>query len=261
MVVGWVLRWSLAGALRRPEADTEAGLVQHPPVFPATLFDFNGVLVDDERVHLEAFQETLKPLGIELSTDDYWEKYLGFDDKGAFEAILRDSGRTPSSEEILGLIEAKRPHYLRRAELTLETFPGAADLVRRRAAYGPVGVVSGALTAEIEFGLERLGVRELVRRIVSAEDTQRSKPDPEGYLMGLEWLRDLIGEKAKEALVFEDSPAGIHAAKAAGFTVVGLGHSYDLETLRGAGADWTISRLELLQEEDLVALYRARFGS
>src|SRR5690606_1948390 len=57
-----------------------------PPVFACTLFDYNGVLVDDEHVHLAAFQDALAPLGISLSEADYWDKYLGFDDVGAFEA-------------------------------------------------------------------------------------------------------------------------------------------------------------------------------
>jgi beta-phosphoglucomutase-like phosphatase (HAD superfamily) len=64
-------------------------------VFPATLFDYNGVLVDDENVHLEAFRDVLGPLGIDLEEADYWEKYLGFDDAGAFRAVLVDAGRTP----------------------------------------------------------------------------------------------------------------------------------------------------------------------
>src|SRR5690606_1870035 len=115
------------------------------PVFPATLFDFNGVLIDDEHVHLEAFRDVPAPLGIEVSEEAYWERYLGFDDRGAFEAILRDAGRTTSPRELTSLIEAKRPHYMNRAKASLRTFPGAGELVTQRAAAGPVGVVSGAL--------------------------------------------------------------------------------------------------------------------
>ena len=55
------------------------------PMFPATLFDFNGVLVDDESVHLAAFRDALAPLGIGLTDEAYVEKYLGYDDRGAFD--------------------------------------------------------------------------------------------------------------------------------------------------------------------------------
>ena len=94
-------------------------------MFPATIFDYNGVLVDDEVVHLAAFRDVLSPLVISLSEADYWERYLGFDDAGAFRAVLADNGREPTDREVHALIEAKRPHYLARRA-------GHAARVRRR---------------------------------------------------------------------------------------------------------------------------------
>src|SRR5258706_13036822 len=116
----------------------------------ATLFDYNGVLVDDEDVHFAAFREALVPLGIGLTEEEYIARYLGFDDAGAFRAILRDAGRTPSDEEVAALVLAKKPLYLARAD-ELRTFPGAREIVVRRAARGPVGIVSGALRSEIDL--------------------------------------------------------------------------------------------------------------
>ena len=58
----------------------------------STLFDFNGVLVDDESVHLAAFREVVAPLGIVIDDATYAERYLGFDDAGAFRAMLADAG-------------------------------------------------------------------------------------------------------------------------------------------------------------------------
>jgi beta-phosphoglucomutase-like phosphatase (HAD superfamily) len=110
-------------------------------MFPATLFDYNGVLVDDESVHLAAFRDTLAPLGITLTDEAYVERYLGFDDRGAFEALLADNGRPVTDELVERLIEAKTPLYLKRARERLPTFEGAAAAVRRRAAAGPVVIV------------------------------------------------------------------------------------------------------------------------
>lgn len=229
-------------------------------MFPATLFDFNGVLVDDEHVHLEAFRDAVRPIGIEITDQEYWDELLGFDDAGAFEALLKKAGRPAPFAAVQKLIDDKRPLYMARAQESLKTFTGAADLVRARAAVGPVAVVSGALTDEIEFGLLHLGVRDLVQKIISAEDTQVSKPNPEGYLMGIEWLRGLIGEGAKRALVIEDSLDGIAAAKAAGLPTVAVGHSYPLEKLQVSGADLVLPHLSDLDEARTVALYQSLYG-
>jgi beta-phosphoglucomutase len=227
-------------------------------VFRATLFDFNGVLVDDELVHLAAFQDVLRPLGIELTDADYWEKYLGFDDVGAFEAIFSDFGREATRAELLHLVETKRPHYMRRAQAELKTFPGAADLVRLTATFGPVGIVSGALKDEIELGLNHLGVRDRVGRVVSAEQTSASKPDPDGYLQGYAWVHELSDASPAETLVFEDSPAGIEAALAVGLTVVALAHSYGEATLRSTGAALVLPQIQEATAEQLRQLYERR---
>ena len=160
-------------------------------VFPATFFDYNGVLVDDEAVHCAAMLAAVRPLGITFSERDYWERYLGFDDIGAFQAILHDAGRSPRSEVVNELVETKARLYLEAARDQLETFDGAGALVRRLAQAGPVAVVSGALRHEIELGLEVLGVTQSICCIVAAEDTTASKPDPEGYEIAKRRLREL----------------------------------------------------------------------
>lgn len=230
-------------------------------MFPVTFFDFNGVLVNDEQVHLETFREVLATLGVELSEQDYLQRYLGYDDAGAFRAVLADAGQSSSDEQIAALIEAKRPLYMQRARVSLPTFAGAAELVRRRALAGPALVVSGALRDEIELGLEVLDVRSQIQAIVSAEDTRACKPDPEGYLIAKRWL----GERgqaaaASQALVIEDSLAGVQAAKAAGLSCVGVAHTYSAAELTEAGADQVTGTLPELTDELLQALFRRLHG-
>ena len=229
--------------------------------FAATLFDYNGVLANDETVHLAAFQDALAPLGITLTEADYWEKYLGFDDVGAFGAILTDAGRPPAVAQIAELVEAKRPLYRARAELSLPLFPGASELIRRRATAGPVGIVSGALRDEIELGIDALGVRELIVSVVAAEDTRASKPDPHGYLLGIQALSKLVpASVAERALVIEDSLAGIEAAKAAGLPCIAVGHSYPESELYAHGADLVVADLISIDEQRLSELYRKLYG-
>lgn len=227
-------------------------------MFPATLFDYNGVLADDEIVHLAAFRDTVRPLGIEISEADYLERYLGFDDKGAFEALLVEAGRPATPEAVLALVEAKRPHYMQRARGGLRTFPGAAEAVRRQSAHGPVVVVSGALREEIELGLAQLGVRELVLHIVSAEDTHRSKPDPEGYRLAVEFLR--THGIVDAALVIEDSLDGIAAAKAAGLPCVAVAQSYSRDRLLLSGADLVVDGIADVDDQALRQLFASLHG-
>lgn len=230
-------------------------------MFPATLFDFNGVLVDDERVHLDAFRASVEPLGLSISEQEYWEEYLGYDDVGAFTAILKKAGRDAGRERVMELVAKKRPLYMERALTSLQTFPGAAELIRRRAACGPVGIVSGALRDEIEFGLAHLKVFHLVGHITAAEDTAVSKPDPEGYRLGIEWLLELLSlEKAQRALVIEDSLDGIAAAKAAGLPVIAVAHSYSRDELEDSGADLVVDTIAQIDDACLEGLFYELYG-
>jgi len=212
-----------------------------------TLFDFNGVLVDDEHVHFEAFRAVLSAEGIELDEARYTERYLGFDDAGAFRAILEDAGRAATQDRVHALIEAKKPAYLTRIEKALRIFPGAAAVVRRRAALGPVAIVSGALRHEIELCLDRMGVASAVSFVIAAEDTRACKPDPEGYLLA----KERLGSGGERAVVVEDSLAGVEAAKAAGLRCVAVAHSYSLERLRTSGADAVFAALADVTDEAL----------
>lgn len=227
-------------------------------MFTATLFDYNGVLVDDEAVHLAAFRDVLGPFGIEISETEYVDRYLGFDDVGAFEAIFRDRGRPLGERDVSALVEAKRPFYLQRAKGTLRGFPGASELVRRRAGAGPVGIVSGALRDEIRLGLDVLGVRDLVRVVISAEDARKSKPDPEGYLLALEALS--LSASPDHCIVVEDSLAGVASARAASLACIAVAHSYPADELRRAGADVVVAHLDAITEA-LLADLSARLRS
>jgi HAD superfamily hydrolase (TIGR01509 family) len=233
--------------------------------FLSYLFDYNGVLVDDELVHLAAFRDVVRPLGIDLSEAEYTAKYLGYDDVGAFRAILRDYGLEADDARVRSLVEAKKPEYLRRARSELKTFPGAGELLRRLAQNGAVvGIVSGALREEIELGLRALGAEQTIRFVVSAEDTRACKPDPEGYLIGRARLASISGpETVDQALVIEDSLAGIEAARAAQLPCLAVAHSYEESQLWAAGATGVVANLADISDPlltDLANRFRAKEG-
>ena len=203
----------------------------------ATLFDFNGVLVDDERLHLDGFNAALRPAGVAISLEDYNERYLGFDDRGAFVAMLRDRGLDHDDARVAALIAAKSVVYAELASRSLTVFEGAAELLRSAAARGPVAIVSGALRGEIDVALRLMGAEDVPRVIVAAEDVAACKPDPEGYLQGVARLSAVAGGlDPSRCVAIEDSVAGVQSARAAGLCVVAVEHSYDAAALREAGA-------------------------
>jgi len=83
-------------------------------VLRAILFDFNGVLVDDEPVHLELFQRVLADEGIALSAGDYYTRYLGLDDRAGFAAMLAAAGEAATVPRLMRLTARKASYYQER---------------------------------------------------------------------------------------------------------------------------------------------------
>jgi beta-phosphoglucomutase-like phosphatase (HAD superfamily) len=212
----------------------------------ATLFDFDGVLVDSEPVHLAAFNDVLAPLDLAIGEGEYLSEYFSLDDAGVFRAVLRRTGSVVSEAHVQSLVDAKAPRFMERFGEAFRVFPGADALVARRASRGPVGIVSGALRGEIEFALERMGVRALVSIIVSAEATDESKPHPAPYRLALAELAR-AGHRGA-SLAIEDSVGGITSAKAAGLRCIGVAHTFPREALAKAGADAVAGHLAELTD-------------
>lgn len=225
----------------------------------AILFDFNGILVDDEPIHLEMFQRVLGEEGIALTAEDYYRDYLGMDDRGCFAAVLQKAGETPTVPRLMRLITRKASYYQERMRQSgYPFFPGAAELVAELAAAGRMlGIVSGALSEEVESALRQAGLRDRFKILVTAEDVTEGKPDPEGYRRALEGLNSLppLPERLfhpHEVLAIEDSPAGLAAAADLGLSTLAVAHTYPPHRLRMADAvaesleGMTVARLEQL---------------
>lgn len=226
------------------------------------MFDFNGVLVDDEPLHFRLFRKVLEEEGLELTEEDYWGKYLGFDDRGCFTAVLEAAGQEATTPRLLRLIARKSAYY--QAEIQRSGypfFPGAEELVHSCAAAGhTLAVVSGALREEVEGALEQAGLLDLFKLLVAAEDVENTKPHPEGYARALEGLnaRPPLPERLihpHEVVALEDSPAGLEAALGAGLRAVAVAQTYPAGELTAAEevvatvAELSAGRLEALLEE------------
>ena len=230
-------------------------------VLRAILFDFNGVLVDDEPIHFELFRRVLAEEGLELTAEDYYAKYLGFDDRGCFKAAFAAASREITPASLARLIARKAACYQQWIrEQGFPFYEGAAELIAAAIADGlTLGGVSGALREEVEGALEQLAVREHFKVLVAAEDVAESKPDPESYRRDLELLNALPPLPQRllhphEVLVIEDSPAGLASAAANGLVTLGVAHTYPAEVLDQADhVVPTLADVTLAQIRELVA--------
>ncbi len=204
----------------------------------AVIWDFNGVVIDDEDVHGGAFVRILADLGLELTLERYYERYLGLDDWGFFRAALRDlRGHEPGEAEVDELVERKAEVYAALLGPDFELIPGAEALIRATAAVGPIAIASGARRREIEAVLERFALSECFTAVVSADEVENGKPDPEGYRKAFEALRERHPElRPADCLVVEDAPPGIRAAHAAGMRCVAVATSRSRDELHEADA-------------------------
>jgi HAD superfamily hydrolase (TIGR01509 family) len=218
----------------------------------AVVFDFDGVLANSEPLHYEAYRSVLADERVPLDASDYYARYLGYDDVGAFQAIARDRGRVWSEAEISALVarKARRMEDLEREISVL--FPGAADAVRLTAAAVPIAIASGALRAEIVRVLDREQLTGCFTAIVAAGETPVSKPAPDPYQLAVELLnrgRD-VPLPAGDCVAIEDSLWGLESARRAGLRTVAVAQTYDAAAL--SGADLVLGsigdlRLELLE--------------
>ncbi len=199
----------------------------------AIILDFDGVIANSEPLHLTAFQATLAEDGIELSAEDYYQRYLGFDDVGLIEAVARDRGLALAPAGVVKLVERKGRRMQALMHDGAVLFPGAAEFIRGCASVVPLAVASGALRHEIAEILDAAGLTPCFKTIVAAGDTPESKPSPEPYRLAFAQLRAQTGVDLdpRRCVAVEDSRWGLASAQGAGLRCVGVTNSYPADAL------------------------------
>ena len=199
------------------------------------LFDFNGVIADDERLHCDALIATLGTLGFLLDRETYYRDYLGFDDRACFRHAFERMGRRVDDRSIEAVIADKGARYEAAMAASMALVPGAADFVREAHREGmTLAIVSGALRREIEIVLSRAELTHCFHTVIAAEDVPACKPDPAGFRLGLSRL----GADARHTVVIEDSLPGLKAARAAGLRCAMLTTSHPRSELSAADLVW-----------------------
>ncbi len=207
------------------------------PELRAIIFDFDGTIADSEPLHLAAFQAALaEELDLDLTEEEYAERYLAFDDRLLFANLLKDRGVAIPPERFDRLVERKEERY-REIALAPRILPGAAEMIRAASTRWPLAIASGALGREVRPVLESADLLACFPVIVTAEMVSRGKPDPESFLTALARINENgAGEPipADSCLVVEDSVAGVRSGAAAGMRTLAVTTSYPAEKLGAA---------------------------
>lgn len=204
----------------------------------ALLFDFNGVIANDEEQHRQAMGVVLAGVGIALTHRDYYARYLGFDDRTAFVEAFQHANRTLTTELLDHLVAAKAAAYADLVAATVSLVPGVVEFVTKAAGRFRLGVVSGSPHREIDPLLDRAGLRDKFETIVAGDDVSTGKPDPAGYLAACAALAARKPLSPRDCLVFEDSLPGLEAARAAGMRCIALTTNLNARLFPAAAAVW-----------------------
>lgn len=207
--------------------------------FRAVIFDCNGIIVNDEPIHLKLFQKVLREEGIILTRKEYFKKYLAMDDRSCFKDVLESHCLLSSKNRVQELIRRKAAYYKETIKKEFIIFPGVKSFVKKHQKRYVLAIVSGALRSEIDWILRKAGIFSAFSVIVSAEDVRNGKPSPECYLTALKYLNrmpEFRGDslKAGQCLAIEDSIHGVESAQKAGMKCMAITNSYSAKELSKA---------------------------
>ena len=226
----------------------------------ALIFDCDGTLADNEPLHYRALVEALRGEGLGVTAAEY-PALTGLPDDAAVRAVLSKNGREAPAEKVAALVAAKRAAYGKSIAAGVAPVPGVADFVRRAAPVYLLAVASGAWKDEVGPILDGLGIRSCFRSVVTVEDCPAGKPDPAPFLKALAALNASAPAPeppltARDCLVFEDSPHGVKAARAAGMRCVALTTSHSGESL--VDADLVAQNYRALDLRRMTAFFDRR---
>ncbi len=206
----------------------------------AIVLDFDGIIVDSEPLHYRAFARVIGEMGGHFSYDEYLDRYAGFDDRDGFRAILLDMPALVHLDAndqalITKLCEQKAKVFEDVVGQGVEPIAGVIDLISDIGQQAPIAIASGATRRDIDLVLDKLALAGQFDPIITADDVQRSKPDPATYTLavnGLASRRPELAIQSHQCLAIEDTPAGIESAKRAGLKTLGVATTYPSEKLK-----------------------------
>jgi len=227
----------------------------------AVLFDFKGVIINDELLHEQLIEQVLLEENLLLKPGEYHEFCLGKSDRACLKDILIQRGRCVNEGYLEQLIKCKTLAYQKQLE-SIEELPiysNTVDFIAQVSrAELKMAVVTGAIQTEVELVLNKANLANYFQVIVGGDNVKESKPKPDAYLLAVDILNQKcqgINLKPSECLVIEDTFPGIEAAKLAGMSVVGVAHTYPFHILQRL-TNWCVDDLSDLELDRVQKVYQ-----
>ncbi|MEQ8241470.1 MAG: HAD family phosphatase [Cyclobacteriaceae bacterium] len=181
------------------------------------LFDFDGTLIDSEHFHFTSWNIILKEYGHDMTYDYYNEYCVGVPATQNVKDVINRYNLPITDEELLE--KGEQLTRIRMSSHQPVLMPFAMELVTYFHDLGlPLAIVTGSPRIDLDDTLSKVPLRKYFDQIITRTDVVKSKPDPESYLRAIE----VMGFKAEEYLVLEDTYTGSQSAKAAGLTCIGV---------------------------------------
>jgi HAD superfamily hydrolase (TIGR01509 family) len=223
------------------------------PTFLA-IFDHDGVLVDSLAHHQHAWVELGRQTGLAI-TPEFIHETFGMTNPSIFRRLLGDA---LDEAEARRYSDLKEDCYRDAARGEIALMEGVRELLDGLTERGfRLAIGSSGVRPNLDLTVEVCGLEGRFAAIASLEDIERGKPDPQVFLVAAA----KAGVDPSRAVVFEDAPVGIQAAKAAGMLAVGVGTTHPLADLRDAGADLVVENLSEFDVEALIARMKGRADS
>lgn len=224
------------------------------------MFDFNGVILDDERIHQKIIIEMMDREDLNFPLEDIQHHCLGRTDRACFQDLFASQDQSLNQFQLRRLLSMKAKAYRQYLESldTLPLFDGFVELVEELLAAGlKLAIVSGALRAEIKTVLKKTMLEQAFTITVASEDVKKSKPDPAGYQLAIKRLNrkfSTLDLAPCDCLAIEDSFAGVQAAKLAQIPVVGVAHTFPFHMLQRQ-ANWCVDYLHQIELDRIQSIF------
>jgi beta-phosphoglucomutase family hydrolase len=209
------------------------------------IFDMDGVLADTGEIHLKSWQSLAGELDVEF-TRQFFEETFGQTSIKILKKLIREDAE---AEKLKEWSERKEYYYREMVKDRLEPLPGVKEIIKVLDNNGfKLAVGSSGPRKNVEMLLETLGIKSHFDLIISAEDVENGKPDPEVFLQ----VANKLDLNTRNCAVIEDAPVGITAARRAGMKTIALTTTHPRKELKDA--DLIIPDLSVITLDDIFEL-------